>query len=629
MSSALEFGRLGFRNFLSYPAKEVVIDLSGDFITCILGENRDTGGEDSRNGVGKSAIIDALCYVLFGTVIRGISNQKLINKMSDRGQMVTWVEFKKDEYAYRVERTERPGKLLFLRKPVDSDEDFKTKEGRKLKFDRSEGKTETTAKIVEILGFNITLFEYLVANSSESTEFFRLTEDQQRKVVEPLFGFTIMSTKAAVLKDDRKDRNKELVQAESAAEATKQANDRIQSQITDLESRSKTWEQKKVDTINELGEAITLLETVDVENEISIIKEMSELQESLKDVKTRIKQLETEQSSRHSTKKQHERDAERAVRDMEKAQTTIDALDKSECPTCKQHWEPDPEVRTEAHSMLGNAQQAGTDSLAAFEEIEKEIFDFQGAIDGEHGNGSVIDERIAEYADVELTYQTVEEAASAGTELEGAKTTLSKEMKENNPHIDSIAGLKKEAVKKIDDSEVQELRRLIRHYTYLIELLTKRDSFLRQLIIDRWLPILNKRIAYWLEILELPHSVKFNPDLTITIMNYHEEFDYGNLSRGQRTRLRVALNFAFQDVFEFMNYPINMLAVDELLDSGICPRGAENAVTALKEICNKKGKRVFLITHRDDIAARVDDVMRVILENNLSRIEHEQFATIF
>ena len=289
MSSALEFGRLGFRNFLSYPAKEVVIDLSGDFITCILGENRDTGGEDSRNGVGKSAIIDALCYVLFGTVIRGISNQKLINKMSDRGQMVTWVEFKKDEYAYHVERTERPGKLLFLRKPVDSEEDFKTKEGRKLKFDRSEGKTETTAKIVEILGFNITLFEYLVANSSESTEFFRLTEDQQRKVVEPLFGFTIMSTKAAVLKDDRKDRNKELVQAESAAEATKQANDRIQSQITDLESRSKTWEQKKVATINELGEAITLLETVDVENEIAIIKEMSELQESLKDVKTRIK----------------------------------------------------------------------------------------------------------------------------------------------------------------------------------------------------------------------------------------------------------------------------------------------------------------------------------------------------
>ncbi len=159
-------------------------------------------GVIGRNGVGKSAIIDALCYVLFGKVIRGISNQKLINKMSNKGQMVVWVEFTKDEWAYRVERTERPGKLLLLRKPIDSDEDFHAKVKRKLKFDIARGKTETTGQIVEILGFDINLFEYLVANSSESVEFFKLTEDKQRNVVEPLFGFTIMSTKAEILKDD-------------------------------------------------------------------------------------------------------------------------------------------------------------------------------------------------------------------------------------------------------------------------------------------------------------------------------------------------------------------------------------------------------------------------------------------
>ena len=147
--------------------------------------------------------------------------------------------------------------------------------------------------------------------------------------------------------------------------------------------------------------------------------------------------------------------------------------------------------------------------------------------------------------------------------------------------------------------------------------------FLRQRIIDRWLPILNRRVAYWLEVLELPHAITFQPDLTISIVNYHEEFDYGNLSKGQRNRVRIALNFAFQDVFEYMNYPINLLAVDELLDNGICPRGAENSVRALQEICRTKDKRVFLVTHRDDIAARVDDVMNVVLENNQSRIEHE------
>jgi DNA repair exonuclease SbcCD ATPase subunit len=622
MSSALNFGDLGFRNFLSYGPKGEVVPLFGNFITCILGENLDDG-EGTRNGVGKSAIIDALCYVLFGKVIRGISNQKLINKMSSKGQMVVWVEFTKDEYAYHVERTERPGKLLLLRKPIDSDEDFKAKEKRKMKFDIARGKTETTDQIIEILGFDITLFEYLVANSSESIEFFKLSEDKQRNVVEPLFGFTIMSTKASVLKDDRKEKNKDLVHAESSAEATKQANARITEQIEDLESRSTTWELKKKQTIEELTEGIALLESVDVESEITVIKELDNLNVSLKEITAKIRQLETEQTARCSTKNQLERDASRAVAEMAEAQTTIESLDKSECPTCKQHWEPKPEVRSDAETLLAEAEQTGADSLKQFEIIEEEIDNAQAIIDGEHGNKTVIDECVTEYANVELTYQTVEEAASAGTELENVRNNLVSTNAETNPHSESIAGLQKDAIKKVDETAIQELRRLIRHYTYLIELLTKRDSFLRQLIIDRWLPILNQRIAYWLEVLELPHQVRFNPDLTITIIDYNEEFDYGNLSKGQRTRLRVALNFSFQDVFEFMNYPINLLTVDELLDSGICPRGAQNAVTALREICTKKEKRVFLITHRDDIAARVDDTMNVVLENKLSRIEYE------
>ena len=623
-SNALDFGDLGFRNFLSYGPKEVVIPLLGNFVTVILGENLDDGGEDSRNGVGKSAIIDALCYVLFGKVIRGISNQKLINKMSSNGQMIVWVEFEKGEWAYHVERTERPGRLLLLRKPVDSDEDFKTKVKRKYKFDIARGKTETTEQIMDILGFDITLFEYIVANSSESTEFFKLSEDKQRAVIEPLFGFTIMSTKAKALKEDRKERNKELAHAESSAEATKQANLRITEQIDDLKNRSVVWDKRNADTIAELTESISLLESVDVESEIAVIKELDELNSSLMEITAKIRQLDTEQLARRQAKKQVERDATRAVTDMEEAQKTIESLDKSECPTCNQHWEPDPSVRVDAKTLLETAEQAGTDSLAAFEEFEQEIVAAQDILGKEIETKGSVNSKIAEYSSIELTYRTVEEAASAGTELENIQKQLVSTTVETNPHSESIEGLQTDAIKVVDESEIQELRRLIRHYTYLIELLTKRDSFLRQIIIDRWMPILNQRIAYWLDILQLPHHVHFNPDLTVTITNYSEEFDYGNLSKGQRLRVRVALNFSFQDVFEFMNYPINMLAVDELLDSGMCSSGAANAVNALREICRKKEKRVFLITHRDDIAARVDDVMKVVLENNQSRIEHDQ-----
>jgi DNA repair exonuclease SbcCD ATPase subunit len=624
VASALEFKRLGLRNFLSFGSEEFVISLTGDFITVVLGENRDTGGEDSRNGVGKSAIIDALCYVLFGKVIRGISNQKLVNKLSQKGQMVVWVEFTKGDFFYRVERTERPASLRFFRKPVDSTEDIKTKEKRKFKFDIAKNKKkDSTGEIIEILGFNITLFEYLVANSSESTEFFRLTEEKQREVVEPLFGFTIMSEKAELLKKERLTRNKELVQSESATEATKQANNRILEQVKDLEAKATAWEKTKTAAIKELSDTITALEAVNVEDEITILKEVAELEKAMGDVRHRIDDMEMRQKARVIAKNQHGRDAERAVTDLANLQTTIDALDKSECPTCHQHWESKPEFREDAESKSHQASQNGEAALSAYEEIEKEIDQWQPFIEGEHGNQTVIEATMAEYANATLTYTTVEEAASAGATLSALKSQLITVDADTNPHTDSIAGLKTDAIKVVKEEEVQELRRIIRHYNYLIELLTKKDSFLRKLIIDRWLPILNRRISHWLNILELPHQVTFHPNLSITIMLYHEEFDYGNLSKGERTRLRVALNFAFQDVFEFMNYSINLLAVDELIDSGICPRGAENAVTALRMTSASKNKRVFLITHRDDIAARVDDVMTVIKENNISRIEHD------
>ena len=624
VASALEFKRLSLRNFLSFGPEEFVISLTGDFITVVLGENRDTGGEDSRNGVGKSAIIDALCYVLFGKVIRGISNQKLVNKLSQKGQMVVWVEFTKDDFFYRVERTERPASLRFFRKPINSPEDIKTKEKRKFKFDIAKNKKkDSTGEIIEILGFNITLFEYLVANSSESTEFFRLTEEKQREVVEPLFGFTIMSEKAELLKKERLTRNKELVQVESAAEATKQANIRILAQVKDLEEKSSTWEKKKVATIKELQDTIAVLEAVNVEDEITILKETTELETALSEVRHRIEDMEMRQKAREIAKNQHDRDAERAVKDIASLQETLDSLDKSECPTCHQHWEPKPEVREDAESKSHQASMNGQAALTAYEEIEKEIDQWQPLIDGEHGNRVVVEDTIAEYADIKLTYTSVEEAASAGATLTALRDQLVSTDDGTNPHTESITGLKTDAIKIVQEEDIQELRRIIRHYTYLIELLTKKDSFLRKLIIDRWLPILNRRISHWLNILELPHQVTFHPNLSITIMLYHEEFDYGNLSKGERTRLRVALNFAFQDVFEFMNYSINLLAVDELIDSGICPRGAENAVTALRMTSASKNKRVFLITHRDDIAARVDDVMMVIKENNISRIEHD------
>ena len=103
-------------------------------------------------------------------------------------------------------------------------------------------------------------------------------------------------------------------------------------------------------------------------------------------------------------------------------------------------------------------------------------------------------------------------------------------------------------------------------------------------------------------------------DMEITNMN--AEYSDGNLSKGERTRLIFALIRGFQDLYEHMNHRINLMSVDELIDSGICNRGAENAVNLLRESAQKDQKRIFLITHRSDIRDQVDSTVTVAKERS-------------
>lgn len=621
-TNALFLRKMGFKNFLSFGNNETTIGLDEDLITVIMGENLDTGGEDSRNGVGKSAIEDALCYALFGGTLRGISNQKLVNDLARKGQsMVVWVTFDKGGYSYLVERSERPGKLLLLRKEVGDDTDIRTKEKRKYVYDISRNKTETTDEIISLLGFDLTLFSFLVVNTSESDPFFKLPEGKRRDIIEKLFGFTILSERAENLKEQRKDEKKKLIQVETEYVTTVKANERIESQITDMKSRSVAWEKKKKTTITELTAIITELEKVDVEGEIELLQMASELSAKYKEIGAKKRELNGEIAMFNKNISVDESGIKRSQRVIDKNTASLATLDKSICPTCNQHWEADPEYRGSLETELTENQEAIVSLTATIEENQKSSDEVSKGVTDIDAELQVTKADMDEIAKVELTYSTTEEAASAGATLTAYEDQLSDAKKESNPHTESIDSLKKEALKEVSDTGVKELKKLIKHYDFLISLLTDKDSYIRKQIIDRWLPKLNHGISKYLELLDLPHTVKFLPDMSVVILKHNRiEKDYGNLSKGERQRVNIALNFAFQDVFELMNYRINFLAVDELIDNGICNRGAENTVNLLKDMAARKHKRVLLVTHREDIAARVDDMIIVQKENDISRI---------
>jgi DNA repair exonuclease SbcCD ATPase subunit len=106
--------------------------------------------------------------------------------------------------------------------------------------------------------------------------------------------------------------------------------------------------------------------------------------------------------------------------------------------------------------------------------------------------------------------------------------------------------------------------------------------------------------------------------MSVEITEHGRDLDFDNLSRGERNRLILGLSFSFRDIFESMNTPINLLFIDELIDSGMDISGVESALAELKRITRDRSKNIFLISHKDELVGRVNDILNVVKENGFT-----------
>ena len=116
----------------------------------------------------------------------------------------------------------------------------------------------------------------------------------------------------------------------------------------------------------------------------------------------------------------------------------------------------------------------------------------------------------------------------------------------------------------------------------------------------------------------LPHRVVFQNDLNVEITQLGQELDFDNLSRGERNRLILSLSFAFRDVWENLYQHINLLFIDELIDAGMDSAGVEAGLAVLKKMARERNKNIFLISHKDELVGRVNNVLKVIKENGFT-----------
>jgi ABC-type multidrug transport system ATPase subunit len=189
---------------------------------------------------------------------------------------------------------------------------------------------------------------------------------------------------------------------------------------------------------------------------------------------------------------------------------------------------------------------------------------------------------------------------------------------EVDPYIEQIEDMQNQALQEVNYDTLNGLSRLQEHQEFLLKLLTSKDSFIRKKIIEQNLSYLNARLTHYLDRIGLPHTVVFQNDLSVSIEELGRELDFDNLSRGERNRLILSMSWAFRDVFESLYQPINVLFIDEMIDNGLDTQGVESALALLKQMSRERHKSIWLVSHRDELAGRVENILKVVKENGFT-----------
>jgi len=216
------------------------------------------------------------------------------------------------------------------------------------------------------------------------------------------------------------------------------------------------------------------------------------------------------------------------------------------------------------------------------------------------------------------TYDSLKEAYEHRNNVVNLRNALESKKNEEDPYQAQIDDLTTTAIQEINWKMVNDLTEFKDHQEFLLKLLTNKDSFIRKKIIDQNLAYLNNRLTHYLDNLGLPHQVVFQNDLNVEITQLGQDLDFDNLSRGERNRLILGMSFAFRDVWESLYQNINLLFIDELIDSGMDSAGVENSLSVLKKMGRNSNKNIYLISHKDELIGRVNNILKVVKENGFT-----------
>jgi DNA repair exonuclease SbcCD ATPase subunit len=576
------------RNFMSIGNVTQAVTLNRNNLTLVLGNNLDLGGDGARNGTGKTTLINALSYGLYGNALTKIKQDNLINKTNGKQMLVT-VEFEYNGEQYRIERGRRPAVFRLKRNGIDLNE------GQ----DEAQGENRhTQIEVDQIIGISHSMFKHIVALNTYTEPFLSMRASDQREIIEELLGITELSKKAESLRDQIKQTKDFIKDAEYEIKAKEEANKRILKSIEDIERRQRVWKKNIDSEVNELTTKLDDLSHIDISVEISNHTKLAEYNE---------KKSKLDQANLWITNLKKDTDKQNTF--VVKLDAEIAALKSHTCYACGQDLHDNKQEEI-LKAKEGQRQDALMQIISNDSQMQEHL------------------EVVASIGDIGVKptvyYKSIQDAYEHQNLVTTTNDQIQRKKEAVDPYQEQIEEMKSNSLEEINYDKMNALISFKDHQEFLLKLLTNKDSFIRKKIIDQNLNYLNSRLDHFLEKLGLPHEVRFQSDLSVEIKELGRDLDFDNLSRGERNRLILGLSWAFRDIFESLYSTINTLFVDELIDSGMDTNGVEASLSILKKMVRESNRTIFLVSHRDELQGRVSNVLNVVKENGFTSFSQEE-----
>ena len=545
------FKRCKYRNFLSTGDKFTVIELNSSPSTLVVG----------HNGSGKSTLLDALSFALFGKPHRDIKKPQLVNSINDRNCEVE-VEFSIGNTSYVVSRGIKPNKFEIIQNGV---------------LLNQESHSRDYQKVLEqnILKLNHKSFHQIVVlGSSSFVPFMQLPSQHRREVIEDLLDINIFTKMNVLLKEKSGKLREQLAHVTYEADVVREKIAMQQKYISDLKKRDAEDQEKDLVKIAEITQEINGLFT-----------QNKSFQEELDCKQDHVTAELNSATKKKQTLLTFETQISGNIRGVVKESKFYEENDT--CPTCSQVLEPEFKAQR-THTCKSRA---------------KELLDGKSKLDLEL---STIEESLTE---IQIRLKECNRLSNTIQSNSNSIQLLQRQIHDLQSESNSIS---KADIIEAESSltsllETGNKHTILKHEYYeegtynqaMTEML--KDTGIKTKIIRQYLPVMNKLINGYLQILDFFVSFNLNESFEEVIKSRHrDDFTYPSFSEGEKSRIDLALLFTWRQIARMKNSTsTNLLILDETFDSSLDTDGVDNLIKILGTL--EENTNVFIISHKADV----------------------------